>query len=180
MPMSVDDTIKNLGLELVREADTQGRNLVRQMLARSAKKGLPKELAKYLFFTVVEQKATWPAMPPSSVKALSVGVSLMLDAGVVPDYRTGMSIPQGDQESDIDQLIKDIAFWCVRDMTISLLQTYSRLLEKYAPAFALARPDISQQNRTTYLDSYLQVTLRQHPGQIPGARAVSSIMRLIF
>lgn len=105
----------------------------------------------------------------------------MQGAGVVPDYRPGMTLPQGsDQEAIIDQLVKDVAFWCVRDMTISLLQAYGKLLEKHAPAFALARPDVSQQNRTTYLDSYLQVTLRQHPGLIPGSRVVSSVMRLIF
>lgn len=178
---TLDSIVQALGADLAKAADQQGRVFARYLAQLGFKEGLDKPRVGYLFFMLLKQRSAWPGMIPESKKALSIGLRCMLRSKEVPNFNSFMAPPEtSEQEEILEQIIKTASFWCLRDLNIAFLDTYSKLLDYYTPILGKIKPELETNHQGIYLDSLIQVTLRKRPGLIFESETVRDVMNLIF
>jgi len=82
---------------------------------------------QYLFFVLYERSRDW-AVTPAEKTALSIGVSITIEATDTPNYsKSGLSLPSSKGEAAIDKALKIAANWEEHDMAHALQTSLNRL-----------------------------------------------------
>lgn len=144
----------------------QANELIKQVVLEANKAGLPHNYLPYVFWLLVEQYRSWPEMHPKASGALKLARDLAVSQMVVPNYRPALSIPPSEYEPAVDQVMKGLGMWALRDMGNALLRGYASTLKKWERLMARAVGDTLPADKAgIYLKTLFEAYLARQPGQ---------------
>jgi hypothetical protein len=155
----------------------QSKAVIREIVTRAARAGLPQETLQYIFFLFTERPKEWPPMPADQKQALMAARSLVQEANDVPTYTDGLQLPPESLEGAIDGVLQGVGAWAAKTLGKELRGAYKSVLKRYAPEFQAVLPDsLDKRHTLPYLEALFESLLANHPRTFTNGHFLTNIV----
>lgn len=168
--LTEDEILDKMAEEMLQVVFQQAKPAIRQILVTANANGFPVEFLQYVFWLLAENQRDWPpSLKTPQKNALMLLREILLRSGEMPPYRSGLEVPPGDTEPNLDATFEALSLWAQK-LAIPVTQAYMKLLKRYAKAIKKTNPDIPKRQEMLYLKSTFEQALRYRPQNFVGGQ----------
>ena len=143
--------------------------LIRESVMQSQKRGLysgdvKKDALAYVWYTLMENRRSWPSMSLKERKALFATLSILSFFGGIPKYKGVLRLPDPDLEESVDEVVLSLAKWSLQIIQTDVKDTFYRICDAEGKGYVKKTDDFSSSTEAGYFLAYsFRLQIREKP-----------------
>lgn len=171
----LDAALKDMGKQMNKSWSRIAPKILSRIDAAAKKYGVNPDYLNYVLF---QNRSSWPVKGKMAT-ALEIAIDIVMESGRQPRYP---NLPAGDDDSQVDAAIKEVASWAASDLAKALQSIVVAAASDHArPMRKSLDVDVTPLEMAQYLITKFKDRLKQHTAMFENSYLLSQILnRLLF